>query len=644
MYPNLTPTLVALLGAGLAVAVYISLRRPFLRRLALRQVYRRRREAMLVVTGSVLGTAIILGSLVVGDTLNFSVKRAAYTSLGPTDEIIVSPYLAQGDQIARSVEPLRADPDIDGLLTLHGDQAAVSVGSGASLGAEPRVNVWDVDFGQSAEFGAGRLGGSGLGGLAPGPNETVINQGLATALGVRPGDTLTFYLYGTSRPYRVARVVPTWGVAGTGPEVVAAGTGGASAVRNAFLAPDTLVQAAARAGGRAEPRTYTFVSNTGDVEGGNRRSDEVAAKLAVALGPLTEAGVAVEKPKQSVLDQAKAAGDSLGSLFLFIGSFAIIAGVLLLVHLFVMLAEERKSELGMLRAIGMERSRLVRSFMIEGTVYALAASLIGIPAGLAVGRAVVAVAARVYRNVDPGSGGLLMTFHVTSTSIVNGFAAGFLIAFATVTLTSMRISRVNIIAAIRDLSNEGGRPLRRRWVTVSSLGAAVFAVMSVPAVANSDGIGTYLFPALAVLAACPLLVRLAPRKWLAPRNWVYTGAALAVLVWTLAAGTVRPEVLDNSTTATYIILGVLLVFSAVFLVSANQAVVTRPFAPLVDRPTAGGLAARLAFAYPLARRFRTGAILVMYSLVVFTLVLITVLGSLVDSMVDSEVGNEIGRA
>ncbi len=43
------------------------------------------------------------------------------------------------------------------------------------------------------------------------------------------------------------------------------------------------------------------------------------------------------------------------------------------------------------------------------------------------------------------------------------------------------------------------------------------------------------------------------------------------------------------------------------------------------RPPPGGLASRLAVAYPVARRFRTGAILMMYSLVVFILVLITVL-------------------
>src|SRR4029450_4079195 len=100
MYPNLTPTLVALLGIALAAAGFIAVRRPFLRRLALRQIARRRGEAVLVVVGSGLGTAIIIGSLIVGDTLNFSVRQTAYTNLGPIDEIVSSPTVDQGEGVA----------------------------------------------------------------------------------------------------------------------------------------------------------------------------------------------------------------------------------------------------------------------------------------------------------------------------------------------------------------------------------------------------------------------------------------------------------------------------------------------------------------------------------------------------------------
>ncbi len=110
MYPNLTPTLAVLLGIALAVTVLVALRRPFLRRLALRQVSRRRTEAALVICGSLLGTAIIVGSLIVGDTLNFSVKQSAYTNLGPIDEIVGSATQGLGQRVAVGLRPLRSDP------------------------------------------------------------------------------------------------------------------------------------------------------------------------------------------------------------------------------------------------------------------------------------------------------------------------------------------------------------------------------------------------------------------------------------------------------------------------------------------------------------------------------------------------------
>ncbi|HET7517153.1 MAG TPA: FtsX-like permease family protein, partial [Actinomycetes bacterium] len=359
------------------------------------------------------------------------------------------------------------------------------------------------------------------------------------------------------------------------------------------------------------------------------------AKLQAALGPLGGQGTAVATPKRELLDQADAIGGEFGAIFVFIGSFAIIAGVMLLVNVFVMLAEERKGELGMLRAVGLRRGRLVRGFVLEGTVYALVAAAVGVLAGLGVGRAVIEVTARIFASFA-SEGAPRMVFTASPTSLVNGFAAGFLIAFLTVALTSLRISRVNIIAAIRDLPPGSGRPLKRRWVVLSTLAAAGLGAASVAAIAGSQGIGTYLYPALTAIALCPLLVRVLPRRA------AYTGASLAVLGWGLAANTVRPELFDDGSTATFVVLGVVLTFSAVLLVSQNQELLLRLARPVLARPSAAGLSARLAVAYPVARRFRTGATLTMYGLVVFTLVLISVLGSVIDSGVDRAVAQASG--
>src|SRR6266511_2158835 len=573
MYPNLTPYLVALLGVALAGTVAMAARHAFLRRLAVRQIARRRGEAALVVAGSVLGTAIIVGSLLVGDTMTHSIRRQAWSGLGPIDEVVTTSGGTRGAEVAGRLARLGGDPDVDGLLVVTGDRAGIAHGSGAGRKAEPRAGVFETDFGQAAGFGGRGSNASGLTGPAPRAGELVLNAELAKALDAAPGDVVTVWLYGQAHDLRVARVVPAEGVA----------AGGAGVSRGAFLAPGTLAgaaraarqrgtltaatpspgggspdsKAAVAAAASAGPKTFVYVSNAGGVEGGSRRSDAVGAKLDAAVAPAAHKDVTVEKVKQQALRDADQAGNELGSFFLFVGCFAIIAGVMLLVNIFVMLAEERKPELGVLRAVGVRR-------------------------------AVVEVAARILASISPDEGGLDLSFHVTPTSLVNGFALGFLIAFLTVALTSVRISRLNVIAAIRDLGGDGGRRLKWRWVALSTL------------------------------------------------------ASLAVLGWGLAANTLRPKVFDDGSTATFVVLGTVLVFSAVVLVSQNQELLTRPLRPLIARPSLAGLATRLGVAYPVARRFRTGAILIMYGLVVFTLVLITVLGGVIDAGVDRAVANAAG--
>src|SRR3954454_1508603 len=168
MYPNLLPPLLLIVGLAGAGLCWLLVRQPVSRRLAGRQVARRKTEAALVITGSVLGTAIIVGALVVGDTLNHSVRQDAYRTLGPIDERILVADPGAADAVAARLDRLAAYPDIDGVLTARVDQAAATATASSGTSAEPRVLAWDVDFGQAAQFG--RAGGpSGLSGPSPTP-------------------------------------------------------------------------------------------------------------------------------------------------------------------------------------------------------------------------------------------------------------------------------------------------------------------------------------------------------------------------------------------------------------------------------------------------------------------------------------------
>ena len=125
MYPAAMIPLAVATGIALLFVGFLLVRRPILRRLALRQIRRRPTEAMLVVLGSLLGTALIVASMTVGDSLDRSVRQSAYDVLGPIDETVSSASVPVGDAASNRLAPLAADSRVDGLLTVRGDQSAV---------------------------------------------------------------------------------------------------------------------------------------------------------------------------------------------------------------------------------------------------------------------------------------------------------------------------------------------------------------------------------------------------------------------------------------------------------------------------------------------------------------------------------------
>ena len=129
----MNPTLVELITIGLAVlvigvavAVLIlvvqSLRRPVLAKIGLRNIPRRPTQSALIVIGLTLSTVIIVSSLSIGDTLDYSVRRETVAAYGKVDEIIAPPLISsfagfgRGDPAAQ--QQALQDLSAGGLTTL----------------------------------------------------------------------------------------------------------------------------------------------------------------------------------------------------------------------------------------------------------------------------------------------------------------------------------------------------------------------------------------------------------------------------------------------------------------------------------------------------------------------------------------------
>ncbi|MDQ3353433.1 MAG: ABC transporter permease, partial [Actinomycetota bacterium] len=511
--------------------LFLALRRPVLRRLALRNAARRPRETALVVLGSLLGTAIITGSLVVGDTLDASLRQGAMTKLGPIDELISTSSASEQADLAASLRALdEADEVIDGVLALTTLPAAVSTAGSGSGGdgparAEPSATVVEVDFEAARAFGSDPTT-TGIEGTTPGPGRTAVGEDLSEELGVDVGDNLTLYAFGQERELVVDRVLAQQGVAGFSP-------GFGSRSPNLFVAPGTLAAVAEVAGsaGSADdpsavaspPSTLVAVSNQGGPLEGAQATEAATAAIAAHLGA-APAGLA--SAKADLLADAEEVGAEFTELFGAIGFFSVIAGILLLVNIFVMLAQERKSEMGMLRAIGLRRASLVGSFTLEGWMYALASALLGALVGIGIGRVVAGVAADIFGGAEET---LELTFAVDAASVESGFSIGFAISLLTVALTSLSIARVNVIRAIRDLPEPPAPRTRLRSLVAGALivvGAGAWTASGIPA---DEPYATLAGPVLVLAGLVPLLSRFASRRLLV------SVASVGVLAWAISA-------------------------------------------------------------------------------------------------------------
>jgi len=594
--------------------------RPLLARLAARNIGRRKSRVLIVVAGLLVGTAIISSSLVVGDTLSYIFLEDVYARLDAIDELVSNTFNGQLISFSETnFTQIRADlgtagSPIDGIAPAL--LKIMPVRNVAGNKGNQQISVMGLNATLESGFGSlTTVDGRTVDTNDLAPTEVYANERAVADLNATAGQDLTLF-YGTTNQTIVHATL-----AGVVRDAGKAGYEG-----RAILFMDlSRAQAAFNESGAIN---LIRVSNVGGVADGVAYSDRVTHDLRLSITTRNLA-LLVQTVKADDIASALQVGRDATDLFLVMGAFGILAGVLLIVNIFVMLAEERKPELGVARAVGFLRSDLLTTFALEGTFYAVVAAALGALAGLGLGYIMVYFFDKLVPHGD-----VVVTFHFDVSSIITAFVAGTALTWITILLASWRVSRLNIVRAIRDLP-EPGTPERSRDILVAGLLVAAGGLaLTAWGFATDTGMGRIPGPPVLSLG---LGIAGASRGW---ARSAMTVAAAFNLAWILLPFTLLNQATDNVSIA-FVLVGVILVGSGILIAVFNVSEALRAVLRRANRG-AGRPVLKTAISYPMDKRFRTGMTVAMFALILFMVTLISMLQGLQAASLDSFVRQQSG--
>ncbi|MEO6198179.1 MAG: FtsX-like permease family protein, partial [Dehalococcoidia bacterium] len=409
--------LVVMLAVCLAFVAFVALTNRIVFMMGLRNIPRRVAQTVLIVIGLMLSTVIITAAFATGDTVDYSVTKQTYDLLGHADVLLdgETGTLQPGQQDTNEIPGAGyqrfldvADgttfESIDGYAgVLYEPVPVIDTRTGLS---EPAVAFSGVDADRLEAFPDIIDASSGevldVDNLAD--DEVYLNETAANELDADVGDPLQTFIFSQPLDPKVTAIVRDTGVAGGGDLAEPQGMVTSLDRLHELFGHDDV--------------SLILVSATG----GARPDLAVVDAAALEIEGLIEANnlnLEISDTKRDFVEEAESIGNFMTTFFLLLGLFSIGAGILLILMIFVMLAAERKSEMGMSRAIGMKRGQLVQMFVSEGGAYDIGSAFVGVFIGILVAFALTTAASAIFSTF-----GFTFTPHVTLRTAVVSFCLG----------------------------------------------------------------------------------------------------------------------------------------------------------------------------------------------------------------------------
>ncbi len=645
-------------------------------KIGVRNIPRRRLQMVLIVFALMLSTTLLSSVLATGDVINATVQSVAIYNYGNIDEIIEggrSPVGIYPDDIYYSlVRENKNNPDIAAIgAALR--EPDILVADQTSRQVRSKVTALGIIPGSEQGFGGMQDANSKqrltIASLAT--NSVYLNQTAAQLLNAHPGDTLYLYAQrwsGQRYTMHVTAIVQNGGLVGDNPFILS----NAKTFQNIENDGDAISQ--------------IFIANRGGVNGVH-----LSNSVTDTLNQQLYHGVHVIQVKQQGVENSQKAQDIFSRIFGLFSLFALAIGLLLIFLIFILLAAERRSEMGMARAIGVQRRHLILMFLFEGSLYDVLSSIIGLASGVGIGALLVVFLGPVLVRFNFP---LKLTFQ--PRSLIIAYCLGVIFTFCSVAISSWLVSRMTVVEAMRDLPEPDnsalslgelgmrlldllkqlGQSLTKRssfnlrrtrrivfehipdtiigfvrslvslgflpllagyWLTQFGLEQALIIPFSLGLSLLAIGGGLLLRAVL--LQLYRIATGLFQRQGHGLEHWHYTEVARVLnrIVSTLIAVAIAAywalpfDALANfglprfqGGIEVFFVAGMMMILGTVWAVVINAELIVGPLLALCSRIPGIYALTRLASAYPLHRRLRTGLSVVMFSLVVFAMTVMAI--------------------
>ncbi|GAC1392346.1 MAG: hypothetical protein NVS4B11_27200 [Ktedonobacteraceae bacterium] len=429
----LTTILISITLVLIGVVLLLALANTIFFKIGIRNIPRRRLQMILIVFALMLSTTLLSSVLATGDVITAAVQSVAIYNYGNIDEIIEggqAPGNFYPDSVYYSLLPQsKHNPDISAIGAALREQNLL-VADQTSRQVRSKVTALGIIPGSEQGFGGMQdvNGKRHLTIASLAPNQVYLNQTAAQLLNAHAGDTL--YLYSKRWPgqrytMHIVATVQNGGLVGDNPFLLS--------TAQTFQAIE----------GDRDAISQVFIANrgTGGVSGVGL-TDHVTASLNQQLPD----GVHVIQVKQQGVTNSQKAEDIFSRIFSLFSLFALAIGLLLIFLIFILLAAERRAEMGMARALGVQRRHLILMFLFEGAIYDVLSSIVGLATGIGIGALLVVFLGPILVRFNFP---LKLTFQ--PRSLIIAYCLGVIFTFCSVAISSWLVSRMTVVEAMRDL-------------------------------------------------------------------------------------------------------------------------------------------------------------------------------------------------